>query len=915
MADNLNLDGQTKDLNLETSTLDLGSGTIDLGLGPAIKKPPTAFEAGIDKMLASQSRAGAIIAEKVGATDTAKSLQQYSQEKYDEYAKFSPKVASYKDIHSVGNLMDYVGENLAVGSPEIAAMFFGRLGLVANAASYFGDTVNEQIERGEGVNINRALITAGGESLLNLPLTKAFKGILAKLDRTALTEEAKNGVVTGLIKNATVDGGTNGAQAVLREYGVSGEINTEDLDEAVIGGIITTAPIRLAEATVNKAHQRRLSDTAADHVVESGNITEADGFIQSALNFTVGTAMRPVRRFLAQTEAGKELTQRIENMRIERETMANGLTQRINNLFAVRDAEAMRDAYARGDRSTPELRELQSIMDDVHSRANSKAGAGLDTGFINNYLPTNFDAERFDKQSLKEQYRLWFDGQKDKTDLITPEDANAKIEGFAKSLDEKHQHTARMPRATMDAEGNIVAGNPVNASSPIKFGQLEKTRQLGFIPQHILNDHAINRNFKEQMLNYVQSASHRVTYAEQLGKNNEVMNGLIAQMNQQRGEGSQPMTYKEFNTFYDAMDAYQGTYGQFENATARKFATALRSVANVVALPLTALSSLTEPFNLAIKVGNVAAGKAFAKALGSMSRDLISTFTNGIVDKSEVNRQLLMTGRSFKNATTALNNRIQGEHLSPFLQNFNNAFFHATGQTTINYLVNSMAVHAMDAQVKTDINTVASRYPNSRAYQDAVGRLNELGVSATLAQAMHKDPSIIAEYKPSMVARFNRDVSLDPQALDKPLWHSTGWGAMFAQLRGYPTMFANTVLPNLYRVIDPRGKSASEIAIDTARFGTTVGAILTVGFLQESMKNELRGNNQTDEEILMKAYRNTLAPIHHTYVTDAAQGKLERLFVPVSVSIFDQQVKNLAKAVNGEGDLDKLPILSSFKGL
>lgn len=925
MSDNL---GNTPQLFGEGSPLDtnvnFGATTneVDLGFEPRVERVG-AFEAGVDKALASQSRAASVLAGKLGLDETASDLAQYSEEKYAEWRKFNPKVASYKDIKSLGQLMDYIGEGLATGAPEVAAMFFGKLGLVANAASYFGDTVNQQVEAGEEIDVGRAMVTAGAESLLNIPLAKGMTGMLAKLDKTNLTEEAKKNVLTDLAKNFAVDGGTNGAQQVLRNYGVTGEISTEDIDEAIVGGMLVSAPLRVAQATVDKAKQAELAEMASDHAVKTGDIAGADGFMQSALNFTMGTALRPVRRFLEGTEAGQELNKRIETMRIEREVMAADLTNRINTLFAsVKDADKLRKDYAEGRRDTAELQQLDSIMNDVHARANSKQGANLDAGFIQNYLPTTFDVEKFDVDTLHNQYTRWYNEQVDKTTvdtdgnvkpLVTPDEALGKIKAFKVALEKQDTEAARMPRVSIDENGNVVAPNRVETSSPMKYGQLEKSRQLGFIPQHILNDQAISNNFKEQLQSYVQSAAHRITYAEQLGKNNEILNGLMAQANAQRGN-AQAMTTAEVDTFYNAMDAYQGTYGQFQSESAKKLASVARSISNVVALPLTALSSLTEPFNLAIKVGNVAASKAFVKALGSISRDLISTFTGGIVDKSETNRQLLMTGRSFMNATTALNNRIQGEFLSPAMQNFNNAFFHATGQTAINYLVNSMAVHAMDAQLKTDLTTINSRPKNSRAYMSAVERLNDLGISESIAKAMYKNPNIIDEYKPSMVARFNRDVALNPEALDKPVWFSTGWGAMFTQLRGYPTMFANTILPKLYDLIDPRGKSGAELAVDLARFGATTGAIMFVGFLQESLKNEVRGNNLSDEEIFMKAYRNTLMPIHMGYLQDAAIGQLSRVVVPVSFSIYDQQANLLNRAVSGEAELEDLPVMSAFKG-
>lgn len=914
----------------------------------------TAFGSGIDAMQSGLARfaqggdenhwINRPISELLGITDEgevepmSKMFEQIADENWKEYKKYTPSVASYKDIESTGQLLDYVGENLAMGAPQIAALFLGPLGIASIGAQATGETVLLQEDGEDPTDFRRALMSGTIEAALNLPLTKAAKGILETVSRTNLDEVAKKQLTADLIKGIGTDVGTNGLQQIVRNYGVEGEFSTENLDEAVVGGLIVSSPIRTANALVTKSVQNKITEKASDSAIKTGDIQKADGMVQTFINYTVGEALRPVRRIKA-TESGAAIFRAFDDMRQNREVMANTINTEVTDVFrGIKDKEAFISAYTAGKRDTPQLQKLQEIMDGIHQRANDVEGANLGVKYINNYLPTIIDPELFTPEArtnMKRDYKAWYDenaarimqeyegANVKKIKLVSPETANRIIDDFDNVIRTDRDTSPKLPRVKELEDGTLVAPNPVEVKSPRKEGTLEKSRMLGFVPQHILSEYAIKSSIEEQIKQYAFSAAQRITYAEQMGKNNEKLNVALSQAGKElKAKGRDyELNKSELNTVYDSLDAYQGVYKQFENENARKLASVARTVTNVVALPLTLLSSFTEPFNLAIKIGNVQAGKAFIKALGSMSQDLISTITHGLVPKSEVNKQLLLTGRSFRDATTALNNRLNGEYGSKInktglrkvksLTFWNNVFFHGTGQTTMNYLVNSMAAHAAAGQVKNDI-MIVNGYKGSRLAQEATARLNAVGIPASQFKTLHDNPSMLDTFMPSVVARFNKDVALNPEALDKPLWMSTGWGQMFSQLRGYPTMFSNTVLPKFLDMLDPRGKSKSEMAVQAAQFMSTFGSILAIGFLQESLKNEARGGTATEEEIFVKAFRNTLMPIHAGYLMDIASGQAVRVVTPASASITDA---TLTKAVNEDVKLEDLPIFSSFKGI
>ena len=912
------------------------------------KAGPSPFEAGVDSAWGGLNEASksfyeyaplAHIMEQTGLIDRKEAIGVLDQEARKSFAKFreyTPEVASYKDIESGGDLVTYVGDHLAMSAPQVAALFLGTTGLTMLAAEATGTTLLQQEEAGNERNVPRAVASGAFEAVLSSPLSKAAKGIFTAIGKTNLDAIAQKKLAADLIKGIGADTSLSGLQQITRNYGVEGEFSAENLDEALVAGLLISTPIRGANYVSNKALQSKLINQATADPARS--LKDSDGLVDKIINFTVGEGMRPSRR-IKDVEPGKEIFDGVTEMRRNRETMVGDLNTRVDNVFkGERDVAGMIDAYSRGDRSTPKLQELESIFNDVHTRANDVNGANLNIKSIPNYLPALMDPKTLTPEvvtSFKRDYETYYNQNlpalqaaavaagKSPNSVITPH-ANGKIvDEYIIALNDTQIRPAELPRVVMDSQGNITsAAAPINTRTVRKENSLDFSRMLGHVPQEIMSQYAVRDSMPEQIKQYAFGAAQRITYAEQMGKNNEKLNLRVANAGKEMKALNKPMNLEEMNNIYDAMDAYQGLYGQFKDANARKWGTRARIVTNMFALPLTTLSSLTEPLNLAIKIGGVQAAKSFAAAMGTISQDLISHFTNGWVPKSEINKQLLLADRSFRSGTTALNNRINGDYASALnntglgtlksLTAINNAYFHITGQTAVSYLVNSMSAHAANQQVRNDL-MIVNGHQNSQLAKEAGARLNAVGIPNTSFTQLHLNPQLLTKEMPSVVARFNRDVVLNPEALDKPLWMSTGWGTMFSQLRGYSTMFTNTVLPKFIDMFDVRGKTPADVTMDTVRGITTLGTIVSLGFIQESLKNEVKGGTATDEELLFKAVQGTAMPIHMSYLLDALNGNLSSLMSPASASISDTFIKKVHKGEDIE--LTDLPFLNSYKGL
>lgn len=963
--------------SVDISGIDLGDidlGDVDVGsidTGSALDDSPSALSAGVDRFqsgIANFAKGPGShedwwnrpIGELVGIQDPgeahawSKEFEKIAVDNWNEYKKFTPEVASVKDIETGGQLVDYIGENLALGAPQIASLFLGPTGLALIGAEATGTTMLEQEEAGEKVNFGRAMATGTVEAMLNLPLGKAAGALLKTVDKTKLDEVAKKNLTKDLVLGITTDVGLNGVQQIVRNYGVEGKFSTENIEEALVGGLLISAPIRGAGSISDTVLQDKLAKSNAEYAVKTGDIETPDKWYQKVNKFMVGRALDPVKR-IQEIPEGAELLKSFDEMAITRDVVAAEYTTRVDDLMkrvgsGKKKQDKFFEDYSAGRRDTQELVELNNIMNSVWQRGNNPEGANMGFAYIHNFLPTVIDAKTFGEVQVKDmsqQYTSWYknimdsykhldneSGVKVRSKLVSPKKAYRLIKDYQKTIQNEKAPSVKLPKIDIDDDGNFITKNPVQGRAAKKDSSLDYSRMLGFIPQEIMSQFAVRESMPEQIKQYLYGASQRITYAEQMGKNNEKLNTRIGQVGQQLKGTGKEFTRTELDTIYGTLDAYQGLYKQFQDETFRQAASAIRKTTNIVALPLSGLSSLTELFNLSIKVGNVEAGKALIKAFSTMAQDFVSNafstaskvpglkVLDGLVPPSEVNKQLRLTYRSMSSASTALSNRLTGDHQRGMsktglrqltsLTSWSAGFFHITGQTTINYLVNSMAAHAAAGQVKNDI-MIVNGYSGSKLAQEATARLNAVGISASQFKAFHSNPKQLDRFMPEVVARFNRDVALHPEALDKPLWMSTGWGSMFAQLRSYPTMFTNTILPKFLPLLKKNGRSNAEMARDTADALSTIGAIIFVGFLQETIKDEFKGTDTPEEEIFMKGVMNTIAPMQASYAVDVATGRITNVFSPASASILDV---NLQKALKGEDyDVTDVPVLSSLKGV
>lgn len=150
----------------------------------------------------------------------------------EEQGAYTPSVSSYKDIDSLGDAADYVGEMTAQSIPMMAATL--------NPAALFamgGGLSNEAYEAQEEKQPMRAVMSGFGQAGLER------LGVETAVGRV-LGGEGKN-LVKRIGQSALGEGLTETGQEVLAQWGSGKSIDeVEGLDEAFVGGFAVGGTIR-----------------------------------------------------------------------------------------------------------------------------------------------------------------------------------------------------------------------------------------------------------------------------------------------------------------------------------------------------------------------------------------------------------------------------------------------------------------------------------------------------------------------------------------------------------------------------------------------------------------------------------------------------------------------------------------------
>jgi hypothetical protein len=775
-----------------------------------------------------------------------------------------------------------------------------------------------------------------------LPITGLIGGVAKGVGKS---------IVKGAAKDMTEDFVTNAVQAAASESGRNREVTLKDTALAGGMGIVASTAMRVPAKGLGEA-KKYIFKAATDPDTPTAKVVEA---VQNAVDGVYGRRGQKQERIFRNEDnlEGVKFHRDIrENMDITRKVeLGKGeeLKKISKSLFKKKDNKDMMD-YVSGRPTnrnfTPEQRanldEWKVMIAEEHVRA-TKAGHGK---WQEKGVP------QWNKDGTPKLYKRGVRKGEQKTGSGR---VLQKVEGYIPITPDSKILEARFDEAVADliSEGkydaesapSIIKGY-MNAD---KAGFVPDTRgvvkqlQSGILPKSVEGRPRGNSNLDQSRVidasqewqtkysskllidslsEWNKRRAHTVALDTYVGVDGAVLAtsmGKVAKA--QTGAGKTPLDPRWFSDMAQAVDLYDRGVGASLTPGNRTLLSYAKSAANFAYLPLTALSSMTETFNLATKVGALPWLMAQTKMVGSIGQNMMGHAFKD-VPKPELHKQLALAGRAWDTSTDQLASRL-GETggLTKGMEYVNDKFFKLTLQSPINYMNNVAAVHAMNAQLKNDINMLDSRNPKRK--KAAEERLTDLGIDINDADMVSgfktRSGAAYQSNMPKVINRFTRDIVLNPTAFDKPAWSSTGWMSMFSQLQGYPMMWASQVFPRMMAQASGKDKDMGQNIKDKANLAMTVSAMVLISYLQESMKAEIRGQDKDEDELAFLAITRAVLPYQVGNMMNAIMGQngglQGMLFGTPAVNIMDDITANLRHLQEGNLSPDNAILLKQFKGV
>jgi hypothetical protein len=914
------------------------------------QEPVSSFTAGRDMALLEQDKGKAQIkVMEFEADPTSMSQEEYEfykdQVNYikDEEHTLSQATPAIGEIDSFGDAVNF-GKNV-IGSMIGTYESYGR-----NIGDVYQNKVHAMIadmpeEQRIPENIEKAKWGAAISLGMDVPLP--VTGIFGNLAKGV----GKN-VIRGIAVDVAEDFTTNSVQAAAEEFGRNREVSVGDSALAGAVGALGGATVRAPSMAIGEA-KKRVFAAATDPNTSTGKVVDGIKIVVNNLYGRRHQNQENIFQREGNLEGVKFHRDIREEMDIERKVQlgkTSELSKESKRLFKLKDNQKYTAAIGGDPKAlaslSPEqyknVMDWRTLLDEEHARAESE-GHGKWSDSIIQYEADGVTPILHKRGKKKGQPKVKSGRVLSKVKNyipITPDTVilKARFDEAVSDLVAEGKHTLKEAEVAIngyihaDKQGfvpdsrsaikQLKAGKPIKEvkGNPKNNSNLDQSRIIN-ASQEWHSKYASGNTF-DALAEWGKRRAHTVAIDKYVGVDGAKLAKRLGEIGEiQNGKGMTPIDPKYFKEVAASIDLYDRGVGASLTPGNRKILSTMKSIANIAYLPLTALSSLTETFNLGTKVNSLVWMEAQVKAVGSIGKNMMShSFKD--VPGPEMHKQLALAGRAWDTSVDQMASRLDDGGMTKGMEYFNDKFFKLTLQSPINYINNVAAVHAMGAQIKNDINIMGKKSGHPR-YKAARARLEDLGIDvddAAVVSAFKTRSGVIYEdMMPYVINRFTRDIVLNPTVFDKPAWSSTGWMSMFSQLQGYPMMWASQVFPRMLAQASGAGKSSAEDLADKASLAMTVSGMVMIGYLQESMKAEIRGQDKSEEELVWLGISRTALPYQIGNLYSAIMGQhggfSGALFGAPPVSVFDDITANMRSAIKGDLSPENAVFFKQFKQL
>lgn len=772
-----------------------------------------------------------------------------------------------------------------------------------------------------GTGAAMSVLDAVGAGVLLRPFIKRFGAdyVYEGLVKQGLTKAA----AAGAIKSAVAEGVTEVGQEAIGEAGTAQAIGRAFDTEAFLdrsvdaffgGGLVGGGVGAVTGASGALYDNQRVSDqNIGDTTVGGVDSTDRVGPMKkawygianrpTAVLEPLGNVSETAKDFLDTFRRDTSLTTQASKANIgeKQELMVGGWRSQIEDDLRTLSQQDVHD-IATGSTVNPKAVAIRNTLDQVPEAARK---AGLDVGKIDNYLPTNIDPQfviNNREQFVQDIAPFMTNTTKAGTKPASLAQVNKVVDEWLAvatnpdrdvvpvNIDKTFLDPVTLEAAkTRQYKGrpDTVRSKVAQGNVPPEFGQLEKARTFASVPQEVLLKYTQEGDnptaVRQAIVDYLEGAAHRIAFAEEFGGRGEKANYKIARIVKEARDNGRDVSLEEVKRMYDLLDAYNNMHAQIGNRDLRAAQSVVGATVTATVLPLVLLSSMTEIVLPAIRgeIG-VALGQ-IAPTIRTIAGEAVRrSFSN--TPKSDISLLISQANLSLAAAENVMAARMgqnmYGQSASKFLR----GFFRAVGLTHWTHFMRVYSAHVGKAIMDRNISELASGIPiDSPRGRYLRTQLAEMGleVRSTNQAKQLNSPSTeserlaLNEARLLGVRRFVEETILEPGFEDKPLWMSRGDMQLIAHLKGYPTMFTNTVLPQVIRRFDPRRVGGAYAASGFIGMVNVLAFMLLVGYMQDYMKQVIKNGDlnfdetRSEAQVALDVAQLTMMPMHLSYLTQA----------------------------------------------
>lgn len=572
--------------------------------------------------------------------------------------------------------------------------------------------------------------------------------------------------------------------------------------------------------------------------------------------------------------------------------------------------------YAKGERSHP----FQQSMALVGDFLGIKSKALFGTELRENWIYSMLDPKKIlkNKTEFEEQFSPYLS-----TD---PKIRRANFDNFYKELESEgdsvtalvdNQQIFNDPEAYQSFLENTdgfkyqkIADNLKNRQSVRTNASMEAQRYFPQVPQAVVEGWVAG-NPKERMIAAIQKGSRRLAYAEKFGAHNESLNARILGAIKETAEQGDPISHRDIKYLYSILDAYQGIHSPVTNKVWRQTQATLNTIGTLSMLPLSTLSSFVEMFNVAVKFDTGTMLASIMPAIRTAARQMVERYFKS-VPLSDMSKQMQQANITYSASQHIIAQRMTDVATTKWQASVNNMFFKINMLSYWTHFMRIWAAHASKIQIKDDLTILGNDpRPNTVRKKAALERLYHVGVDPVKYRNAELDERGHIEAR--AVRRLVHDIVLEPHSLARPVWMSNGNLAVLAQLKGYPTMFTNTILPVLLQKMQPSRAGGYNAVMGMVDVAFIVGGLMLVGSFQEELKRAIKGktaDDRSDTQYMLDVLEKTLMPIHLGYMTSMWKASTYRAdptstLLGPTASLVNDTVKTMSEVAE-QGGSEKL---------